>query len=216
MQINDLRQLYPGFDDIYQRHVNKAKFETIKGADFRSLKERLAFLCHLLGKHQKLGSEKRAELIQALISECDLHHAQQVIPKCEKNKESGVFPLLSKVKGIIFSGPKDTDEDSLQKEMKKIAKSVSDSDFLHELKSVDDEDLQSPIQEAVVLARTQLSSSIDVAVKKMTHSVLRMQQSYCKKSVRLEIEAEERILLGDALVAFIRDINICSAGRKNT
>jgi hypothetical protein len=101
---------------------------------------------------------------------------------------------------------------SLRKEMKKMASTVSDPDYLLELKNVNDEDLQSTIKEAVAVACTQLSSSIDAVVTRMTHAVLQMQQDYCKKAIQLEFEAEERKLLGDVLVAFIREINAGAAG----
>jgi hypothetical protein len=208
--------LYPDFDDIYQRHVKDAKFKTIRGQDFKSLKEHLALLYHLLEKNQNLGSETRTELIQALISERDLRHAQKVLPKCETNKKSGVGAFFSLATSILLPGLQDTDGESLQKEMKKITNGFSDSDFLLKLKNVHDEDLQSPIQQATALAHTQLSSSIDAAVKKMTPIVLRMQQDHCKKAVKLEIEAEERKLLGDALSKFICEINACAVGRKES
>jgi hypothetical protein len=81
-----------------------------------------------------------------------------------------------------------------------------------ELKKVDDGDLQSSIKEAMALACTQLSSSIDATVNKMIHAVLQMQYDSCKKVIQLEFEAEERRLLGDVLVAFIREINAGLAG----
>lgn len=218
MRIDDLRHFYPEFDGIYRYHIERAKFETIKGSDFKSLKERLTFMRHLLAKHEHLSSEKRAELIQALISEGDLRHAQKVLPKPDKNKESATSALFSAVKSIILSVSKGTlaDEESLQKEMKTVASGVSDSDFLLELKSVDDEDLKSAIQEALVLAQTQLSSSIDTAVKKMTHAVSRMQEDHCKKVVQHEIESEKRKMLDDILLEFIRKINVNSAQQRDS
>ena len=45
----------------------------------------------------------------------------------------------------------------MRKVMNKIANDISDSDFLLELKGMDDEDLKNPIQEAVALANIQLS-----------------------------------------------------------
>jgi hypothetical protein len=46
----------------------------------------------------------------------------------------------------------------------------------------------------------------------MIHAVLQMQYDACKKVIQLEFEAEERRLLGDVLVAFIREINAGLAG----
>ncbi|KAH9965565.1 hypothetical protein BGW80DRAFT_1345251 [Lactifluus volemus] len=221
-QLDTLRHLYPDFENIYQRHLRNAKFETIKGSDYRSLKERLIFLRHMLGKHQNMDPGQRRELIQALISERDLSHAQHVLPKAEKDKNSGMissFLKTVKVIGSLVSGSKEPDEDSLKKEMKRMAKAVSDPDFLRELKGVVDEDLESPIREVIALAHTQLSSHIDAEVIKMTHAELQMRQDYCKKCIKQEIEAEERSQLSDALVAFIRELNGCSVtsvGRKHS
>jgi hypothetical protein len=165
---------------------------------------------------------QRRELIQALISERDLSHAQHVLPKAEKDKNSGMISSLVKtvkVIGSLVSGSKEPDEDSLKKEMKRMAKAVSDPDFLRELKGVVDEDLESPIREVIALAHTQLSSHIDAEVIKMTHAELQMRQDYCKKCIKQEIEAEERSQLSDALVAFIRELNGCSVtsvGRKHS
>jgi hypothetical protein len=100
--------------------------------------------------------------------------------------------------------------------MKKIADDISDSDFLLELKSIQDEGLKDPIQEVVAIANTQLSSSIDSMMRKLTHAVLRMQQDECKKNVQLEIESNERQALGSALISFIRDINKYSVGRRTS
>jgi hypothetical protein len=109
-----------------------------------------------------------------------------------------------------------TDEDSLRKEMKKIENDISDSDFLLELKGMEDEDLKDPIHEAVTLANTHLASLIDATVNKMTHLVLKMQQDEAKKNIRHESETEERKVLGAALVKFIQDINKNSAGRRTS
>ena len=69
---------------------------------------------------------------------------------------------------------------------------------------------------AVDLACCQLSSSIDTAVKKMTHEVLRMQQDECKRSLQHEIETEERKELGNIMANFIQAINKTSAGRRTS
>ena len=114
----------------------------------------------------------------------------------------------------LFSVPKETDEDSLRKELKKKTSGVSDSNFLLQLKGIDNEDLEAPIRTAVDLACGQLSSSIDSAVKKMTHAVLRMQQEECQRSIQREIETEERKVLSSILADFIQVINKVSAGRR--
>ena len=212
-RVDDLRHVYPGFGDIYQRHVEEAKFGVVKGSEFKFLKERLTFLRHLLKEHKEFAPRNRTELIQALLSEDDLRHAQKVIPRSDKNKEAGTTSLLSRITAVL-SWSKGTDEESLRKEMRKMATGISDRDFLLELTGIEDEDLKATTQEATVLAHTQLSSSIDATVKKMTHAVLRMQQEECKNRVQREIETERRKELSGALVNFIRDVNENSIGRK--
>ena len=187
----------------------------MKGREFKFLKKRLTFIYHLLREHRDIAPKKRTELINALLSEDDLRHAQQVINKSEKNKEPGKtswFPTLSS----ILPWSKVTDEESLRKEMNKMANNVSDSNFLLELKGIEDEDLKVPIQDAVALANTQLTSLVDATVNKLTHAVLRMQQDECKKNIQHEIETEQRKALGGALVNFIRDINKHSVGRRTS
>jgi len=151
----DLRHLYSDFNTIYKRHVEDAKFDVVKGSDFGLSKRRLTFICHLLREHRDIAPKKRAELINALLSEGDLRQARRVINKSEKNKEPGKMSWFSTFASIL-PWPKVTDEDSLRQEMRKMANGISDSDFLLELKGMEDEDLQSLVQEAVALANTQL------------------------------------------------------------
>jgi hypothetical protein len=174
------------------------------------------FVRHILKDHQELSPGKRSELIQALLSEDNLCHAQQVIAKSDKCNDSGKTSLFLKLTSILTwsSGP-GTDEESLQKEMKKIANGVSDSDFLLEVSGIEDKDLKAPTQEAVTLAHAQLSSSIDSTVKKLTHAVLRMQQAESDKRLQHnEVEVEQSKELGNVLVNFIRNVNKAFAGRK--
>ena len=185
----------------------------MKGRDFKILKRRLAFICHLLREQPDITPKKRTELINALLSEGDLRHVQQVINNSDKSKESGKTSWFSTFTSIL-PWSKVTDEESLRKEMKKISSDISDSDFLLGLKGIEDEDLKVPIQEAVALANTQLASSVDSTVKKLTHAVLRMQQDECKRNLQHEVETEQRKMLGGVLLTFIRDINKNSVGRR--
>ncbi len=190
-RVDDLRHLYPGFGNIYKRYAEEAKFGVVKGPEFKFLKERLTFLRHLLKEHKELAPRNRTELIQA----------------------AGTTSLFSRFTAVL-SWSKGTDEESLRKEMRKMATGISDRDFLLELTGIEDEDLKATTQEAMVVAHTQLSSSIDATVNKMTHAVSRMQQEECNKGVQHEIETEQRKELSGALVNFIRDVNEHSIGRK--
>jgi hypothetical protein len=219
--VDDLRQLYHDFNGIYKTHVDDAKFDVVKGRKFKSLKERLITVCHLLKKHPEVDPGKSTELIQAVFSE-DFQHAHQIFPKSDRNNKSGktsswwsTFSLRG-----LFSSPRETDEELLRvdSEVKEITSGTTDSSFLLQLEGVDQKDLEVAIQEAVDLACSQLSSSIDAAVKKMTHAVLRMQKDECKRLVKFEMETEERKVLGGKLSDFIQVINRVSKsdGRKTS
>ncbi|KAH8989296.1 hypothetical protein EDB92DRAFT_2003843 [Lactarius akahatsu] len=219
VQVNDLRLVYPGFDSIYQRHLER-KFDNVKGSDFKFLKERLMLVRHLLGKNQDLDPEKRAELIRALISDANLREAQKMlhIGNSDKKKETGVIAMGWRIYKAISGGQSSTEseEEALNKEMKKISKTLSDSDFLLGLKSIEIEELRPAIEEAETLAHTSLSSLIDATVNTMTHSVLQMQQDSCRKSIQKEVQTKEARALSSALVDFIRDLNAKSARRKDS
>ena len=215
LRIDNIRLIYPDFDSIYQKHLEK-KFNSIKGSDFKFLKERLLLVQHLLGKHRELGPEKRAELIQALFLEGSLNEAQKLLPNPEKKKEYGLMTKSLRILQPLFGGQSMEPEEELKREMKKIASAISDSEFLLGLKSIETEDLRPAILEAEALAHTSLSSSIDDTVTKMTHAVLHMQQDSCKKAIQKEIRTEEARALKGVLVDFIRDLNAKSAGRKNS
>jgi hypothetical protein len=215
MRVDDLRQLYHDFNGIYKSHVDDAKFDIVKGHDFKSLKERLIAVYHLLEKHPEVGTRERTDLIRAILSEDDLQRAQKIFPKSNSNQSKKKTSWWSAVTGF-FSGSKETDKESLRTDVKKITSSTSDSDFLLWLKGIDDKDLEDAIQAAVKFACSQLSSSIDAVVKKMTHSVLRMQQNECKRLMQLEKEAGERKELGGILADFIQAINKVADRRRTS
>jgi len=141
-----------------------------------------------------------------------------MLPNSDKKKESGIIAMGWRVYKALSGGQSSTEseEEALKNEMKKIAKTLSDSEFLLGLKSIEIEDLQPTIQEAETLAHTSLSSSIDATVNTMTHAVLQMQQDSCKKEIQKEVQTKEARALSDALVKFIRDLNAKSAGRKDS
>lgn len=172
---------------------------------------------HLLGKHQELDPEKRAELIQTLFSEGSLNEAQKLLPSPDKKKEYGLITKALRILQPLFGGQSSMEpEEELKKEMKKVASAISDSEFLLGLKNVEIEGLQRAIQEAEAVAHTSLSSSIDDTVTKMTQAVLHMQQESCKKAIQKAIRTDEARVLKDALIDFIRDLNSKSAGRRNS
>ncbi|KAI0302831.1 hypothetical protein B0F90DRAFT_1809754 [Multifurca ochricompacta] len=205
MRLFDLESLYPDFRGIYLRHLQSARFDNVlrRVSNFESRKLRLIAVHHLLEKNQTLQPEMRAELIQTLLFEGDFHRAYHMLPTSNVKKRStmGTWAV-----GSLFSGSSDS-EDSFNKDMRIFAANVPDSQFLLEMKGAENEEMRPVILEVEALAHAQLASSIDATVKSMTRAVLVMQQDYCRKSIQHEMESEERKLLSQALVEFIRDIN---------
>ena len=186
---------------IYKRHVDDARFDVIRGHEFKSLKERLVTVRHLLEKDPEVSPKKRTELIQAVLSEDNF----QLFPPPDENNRSGKTWWSTLTGYLPWS--KETDGESLRADVKKKTGRISDSIFLLQLKGVDDKELEAPIKAAADLACIQLSSLIDTTVKKMTHAVLRMQQDECKRLVRVDMETEERKVLDGKLADFIQVIN---------
>ena len=212
--LDNLRLDYSEFDNIYQRHI-KNKFDSVKGPEFKFLKERLLLVRHLLGKDRDLDPEKRAELIQVLLSDDSLHEAQKMMPNSEKK---GLLAKALRILMPLFNGQSGTEseEELLKKQMKRIASAVSDSEFLLGLKSIEIEGLRPAIQEVEALAFASLLSSIADTVKKITHAVLHMQQDSCIKEIQKKAQTNEARAMSGALLIFIRDLNAKSAGRKKS
>ena len=99
-----------------------------------------------------------------------------------------------------------------------MTRDISDSAFLAELKGMQDKDLVAPINEAMDLAHTYLSSLIDETVSAMTYPVLKMQQEEWTRRVGREVETDEREALDGILVDFIRYINLShtASGRRTS
>ena len=163
-------------------------------------------LWDLQREYKRIRPEMRSALIQALVVGRDFQQAFQVI-----QKRSNVFTRFF---SSLWSDPRGAA--SFKNEMKITASRISDSQFLQELESIDEEDLRSAAQSAKALGQTELLSSIDGMVKKLTHAVLAMQQEVCGREVQLQVDQEEKEVLNSALVEFIREVNKKSArGQKS-
>lgn len=208
MRLSNLRALYPPIEDIFEKHVKDAKFDRVpmKSRDFRDLKLGVISLRHLFDEHEGLRQETRSALFQALVIERSFQQAFKLLPK----KSNAITRWFSS-----FWSDK-SEEESFRYEMRRAAAHVSASQFLQQLESADSEDLLFVAQNAKTLAQTELSSSIDTVATSMTHDVLVMQQDLCEGQVQLQVAKEEREVLKNALVEFIREINNKSAKGQNS
>jgi hypothetical protein len=214
MRLSDLKASHPDFQEIYRSHFQAAKFDTIlrRDTDFEARKLRLVSVRHLLGKHPRLRPERRTQLVQSLLRG-DFDNAQSILQAQKSKTLSFVVTLVTSPSSVFFPSP--SDDGSLKKEMKSLAARISDSQFLLEMKDVDDEVLRPMIQEIEILSHALLSSIIDTTAGTMARVVVAMQHEVFRRNLQHEIESEERRLQSEVLVAFIRKLNTLSAGRRD-
>ncbi|KAH9054525.1 hypothetical protein EDB87DRAFT_1580466 [Lactarius vividus] len=210
VKLSDIRALYPEFEDAFKKHVKDAKFDDVsrKSQEFRALKLGVISLWHLLEQNKRLPSETRFALFKALVIDHSFQQAFKLLPK-----RSNVVRVARWISSFWADQKA---EETFKNKMKQTAAHVPDSQFLQRLEGTNDEDLRSVAQNAKALAQSDLLSSIDSVVEKMTHTVLKMQRDNCGRSVHLQIANEERDVLNNALVEFIREINKQSVGRQNS
>ncbi|KAH9027352.1 hypothetical protein EDB84DRAFT_1500330 [Lactarius hengduanensis] len=208
VRLPDIRAQYPTFENIFEKYIKDARFDDVprKGREFRALKLGLISLWQLQSEHKHLGRESRSALVQALVFGHDFQQAFQLIQKRSNMVVRFISSFWSDSSGA----------ESFKNDMKKTAAQFSDSDFLQHLESINDEDLRLAAQSAKALAQTELSSSIDAVVKKITHAVQAMQQDLRGREVQLQVEDEEREELKGALVEFVREINKKSVQGQNS
>jgi hypothetical protein len=214
MQLSDLKASYPDFQEIYRSHFQAAKFDTIsrRDTDFEARKLRLVSVQYLLEKHPRLRPERRTQLVQSLLRG-DFDNAQSILHAQESKRLSSVFTLVTAPLSVFLTSP--SDGGSLKREVKSHAARISDSQFLLEMKGVDDEVLRPMIHEIDLLSHSLLSSIIDTTAGTMAHEVVAMQHEVFRRNLKHEIESGEWRQRSKTLVAFIRKLNTLSAGRRD-
>jgi hypothetical protein len=212
MRLSDLKASYPDFHEIYRSHFQAAKFDTIlrRDTDFLAQKLRLVSVQHLLEKHPRLRPERRTQLVQSLLRG-DFDNAQSILQ--ESKRLSSVITLVTSPLSLFLPSP--SDGGSLKREMKSFAARISDSQFLLKIKDMDDEVLRPVIQEIEILSHSLLSSIIDTTAGNMARVVVAIQHEVFRRNLRCEIESGEWRQQSEALVAFIRNLNTLSAGRRD-
>jgi hypothetical protein len=192
MRLSDLKSSYPEFHEIYRSHFQAAKFDTIlrRDTDFGDRKLRLVSVQHLLEKHPRLRPERRTQLVQHLLRG-DFDNAHLILQAQGSKRFSSVFNLVTSPLSVFLPSPSDVG--SLKREMKSLAARISDSQFLLDMKDVDDEVLRPMGLEIEILSQHEVS----------------------RRNLQHEIESGERRLQSEALLELIRKLNILSAGRRD-
>jgi hypothetical protein len=214
MTLSDLELLYPGTQRIYQQHVYDARFETALKRDAWFEAQKLCLISvQNLAQYPHLSPENRIDLIRTCI-EGNFDRAQQIIPKSDHKK---LLNLLTKTFGFLLPGSRRANV-SLKEAMKILATRIPDSQFLLQIKNVEDcdEGTTALIQNVQGFAHTTLASLVVTTVEAVAHALLARQKELCDRSIQNEIKSEESKTLRDALVEFIQNINARSAERGDS
>jgi hypothetical protein len=212
-----LELLYPGSQQIYHKHFQGARFYTVLKRDtwFEARKLRLISIQDLYTRYPHLSPEIRIEVIRNILTG-NFERAQQILVNTDRKKRSHLF---SETFGFLLAGSSRSRTDvSLKEAMKILAARTPDPQFLLQIKSLEDSDVdaQSLIREVQDFADATLASSIGTAVETMTRALLAKQQEICKQSVQDEINGEEDKALRDALTEFIQIISSRAAERGDS
>lgn len=206
---------YPEFSNIYRKLFQDARFDTAlrRNREFEARKLRLVSV-QQLKEHQHLRPERRADLIQSLL-QGDFDRAQRLLS--DDKKPATILRIIFPSLGTRL--PSHSGAEPLKKKMKDFATQLSDSQFLFQLKGLDDKEVVPKIQNIEILAHSLLSSLIDETVDSMTHEMVVRQQDNCRSAIRDELRIEGMKLQNEVLVEFIRELNELnaqSAGRQDS
>ena len=123
-----------------------------------------------------------------------------------------MFGFLATTVGSLLTNP---DNEQFKGKMMALSARLSDSQFLLELKDVDDKDLVLAIQEIEALTHSIVSSLIDKTVGNMTEEMVATQQEHCRRAINAQLKSEATKRRNESLVEFIRALNAQSARWRN-
>jgi hypothetical protein len=212
MRLSDLKESFPEFQEIYRNSFQGARFDTVlrRDGDFGARKLRLVSVQYTLGKYQRLRRKKRAKLIQSLLRG-DFNSAQRILE--EQKRSSVVFTFVASAVGACSLSP--SNDETLKGEMKSLSARLSDSQFLLDMKDMNDDVLQPMILEIEALSYSLLSPLIDTTVGAMAHAVKALQQDVFRRNIQRDIESDELKRRNEKLAEFVRELNAQSAWRKD-
>ena len=219
MNLLDLELLYPGSQEIYDKHVQDARFHTVlkHHAWFESRKLRLISVQDLLPRYQHLSREILIEVVRN-ISMGNFDRAQQILLNLKTDRKMRSSLSSETFDSLLSGSSRSRDDVSLKESMKILAARTPDSQFLLQIENMEDSDVdtQSLIREVQDFAHATLTSSIGTTVEAVTHALLAKQQEICKHSVQDEVNADGKKTLKEARKEFIRIINSRSAERGDS
>ena len=239
--LQDVFRIYPKAEQIFRGHVRAANLgKGIRASEFQSKKERILILHYLLMKISGLERDQIESLADAVLNRWDKRVILDLLKTSVKGDKSGASGgFLNSAKEILkisfgmgdegssgsrltvpWGGNKSTKltkEDTLWNEAKNFSLSISDSDFLTQLKTADlDECLRDATAEAEETAYACLATGVESLVSGIGHQILSTQKGEFDKQIQREVGSVEERELGILRSDFVHQIEDSTRQRSQS
>ncbi|KAH9029437.1 hypothetical protein EDB85DRAFT_1531855 [Lactarius pseudohatsudake] len=208
--LRDLFRLYSQIEPMFWDKITGADFEgCLKASEFQFKKKRFVFIQHLNSDGKGLSADL-THVTDAVLSQQDEKSALAVLKTFGKDNKGVPSRLRS-----LFRFSKG--EVGLWESASRHALSVSDSQFLSELKTIPVGDyLHRAAADVEDTAYAFLTKTVDTLVSRISQQVLSTQNSECSKQVQREVDANQVREVQILWSNFVHQIRDVSAQRSNS
>jgi hypothetical protein len=174
----------------------------IKGPEFRSKKERLLILLHLLGNHRpELNQRQAVSLRDAVLANRDNQKALKLLKGFARGRNIS-HSALWRGRNIVL-----TSEEAMWRDANDYARSLSDSSFLAYVKKIPAANfLHDAAADCEKAAYTCLRTQLDSLISRISQKISSIQEEERNKQVTCEVKIEEEKELKASRVEFVRKI----------
>ena len=228
--LQDVFRIYPKAERAFRVSIRAANLgKGIRASEFQFKKERILILHYLLIDVNGMDRDQIKSLADAVLIRRDTRAILDLLKSFVKGNTSGASDGLSTSAKELFKNPfgmgdegssgsrrtvswgsirtKPTKEDKLWREANNFASSVSDSDFLTQLKTGGiDQCLRKAIAEAEETAYVCLTTAVESLVSGIGQQILSMQKGECDKQIQREVGSAEERELGILRSDFVHQI----------
>ncbi|KAI9460718.1 hypothetical protein F5148DRAFT_1377366 [Russula earlei] len=213
--LQDLFRIFPDTKKVFRNYMRTALGNDIKDSAFQSKKIRMVILYRLLDNFEGLDASQICDLANAVL----LRRSKETIFKLLKDfgqgdkggNSSRIWQVAKAAKDRVKNavgmgeGSKLTDEETMWKNANKYGSSLSDSDFLKQLRSNNvGEFLPDFIADVEETACACLKTQIDALVTGVGSQIFQSQQGACNGQLQREVSSTRDKELGHLRSEFVR------------
>ena len=229
--LQDVFRIYPKAEQTFRGNVRAANLgKGIRAPEFQFKKERILILYNLLTNINGLDRNQTRSLADAVLIRRDMRAILDLLKsfvKADKSGSSGglvnsAMEFVSSGSRRIVSwgssrGTKPTKEDALWRGANNFAASVTDSDFLMQIKTaVLDECLRDAAAEAEETAYACLTMVVESLVSGIGQQILSTQKVECDKQIQREVGSAEEKELENLRSDFVHQIEDLTRQRSRS